>query len=340
MKIMIIGLLIAISLPGAYQAQTAEQKHIVSVVRIWDRAPHNAFTDLVEFKGSLYCTFREGSGHVPGRQGYDGTIRIIRSDDGMNWRSVALLEEDSVDLRDPKLSVTPDGRLMVLMGGSVYHGAELKGYSSRVSFSDRTGSRFSKPIPVELDASIRTGRDWLWRVTWSGGRGYGVVYQSTGAGPETVLRLVVTGDGRRYRHLTTLDVPDRPNETTLRFTSDGEMIAWVRREAGNGRLGFSRPPYKEWSWVEQSIRLGGPNFIRLDDGRLIGATRGHLPEKRSTTMIVALDREGGTSPIVTLPSGGDTSYPGMVLKNGKLLVSYYSSHEGRTAIYLAVIRLP
>jgi hypothetical protein len=43
---------------------------------------------------------------------------------------------------------------------------------------------------------------------------------------------------------------------------------------------------------------------------------------------------------VFLPSSGDTSYPGLVLEGDRLLVSYYSSHEERTAIYLAEIDLP
>ncbi|HBE42310.1 MAG TPA: hypothetical protein DDW27_14100 [Bacteroidales bacterium] len=36
---------------------------------IWDQAPHNAFTDLVKYRDAFYCTFREGSGHVPGTKG-------------------------------------------------------------------------------------------------------------------------------------------------------------------------------------------------------------------------------------------------------------------------------
>jgi hypothetical protein len=45
-------------------------------------------------------------------------------------------------------------------------------------------------------------------------------------------------------------------------------------------------------------------------------------------------------PVLELPSGGDTSYPGMVWHEGILWMSYYSSHEGKTSIYLARIRLP
>ena len=39
-----------------------------------------------------------------------------------------------------------------------------------------------------------------------------------------------------------------------------------------------------------------------------------------------------------LPSAGDSSYPGLVLSEDKLLVSYYSSHkDGKSNIYLAQI---
>jgi len=35
------------------------------VRKIWDKAPHNAFTDLIRYKSHFYCTFREGESHVP-----------------------------------------------------------------------------------------------------------------------------------------------------------------------------------------------------------------------------------------------------------------------------------
>jgi hypothetical protein len=41
-----------------------------------------------------------------------------------------------------------------------------------------------------------------------------------------------------------------------------------------------------------------------------------------------------------LPSGGDTSYAGMVLHERQLWISYYSSHEGKSSIYLAKVKLP
>ena len=189
----IIPLLVAMLAVSAtaLAQETAPQKYLISVERIWDRAPHSAFTDLIEFNGKLFCTFREGTGHVPGKEGTNGTIRIIASSDGQNWQSVALLAEEHVDLRDPKLSVMPDGRLMVLVGGSSYEGEKLGVRRTRVSFSDQTGTRFSAPKPIVVEAKIRTEADWLWRVTWQRGVGYGVIYQS--GGEEFKAHLVEIG---------------------------------------------------------------------------------------------------------------------------------------------------
>jgi len=45
------------------------------------------------------------------------------------------------------------------------------------------------------------------------------------------------------------------------------------------------------------------------------------------------------TPALTLPSSGDNSYPGFVWHDNSLWMLYYSSHEGKTGIYLAKIRL-
>jgi hypothetical protein len=91
---------------------------LVSTKRIWDAGQHNAFTDLTRFDGKWFCTFRESRAHVGGT----GKIRVLSSGDGERWDSAALLSEEGVDLRDPKFSVTPGNRLMLVLGGSLYDG--------------------------------------------------------------------------------------------------------------------------------------------------------------------------------------------------------------------------
>jgi hypothetical protein len=104
-------------------------------------------------------------------------------------------------------------------------------------------------------------------------------------------------------------------------------------------FGTSRLPYKEWTWADLGMHVGGPNFIPLPCGRWIAAGR-FFDDKKPSTKLAWLDVDKKTiEPILELPSGGDTSYPGLVWHDGKLWVSYYSSHEGKAQIYLAKIQV-
>ncbi len=300
---------------------------LVSVRKIWDQAPHNAFTDLIRFRDRWYCAFRESDAHVGG----DGRIRILTSVEGGRWESAALLAEAGVDLRDPKLSIHPDGRLMLLAGGSVYEAKTFRSRQPRVAFSS-DGRRWTPP-----DKILAPG-DWLWRVTWHKGRAYGVSYLGTGADPRSGV-LYASAGGRRYDRVCDFPVPG-VSEVTLRFLGDDTMVALARREIDPrlGWIGASRPPYTEWSWTEVPHRLGGPNFLVLPGGALWAAGRAHTPSGPAT--VLARMTRQSYDPVLTLPSGGDTSYPGLVWHAGLLWMSYYSSHEGKAAIYLAKIRLP
>jgi hypothetical protein len=64
----------------------------------------------------------------------------------------------------------------------------------------------------------------------------------------------------------------------------------------------------------------------------------YIKEKTAQTVLSMLSPQGLLIPAVVLPSGGDTSYPGIVKHKGKLFVSYYSSHEEKPSIYLAVLK--
>jgi endonuclease/exonuclease/phosphatase family metal-dependent hydrolase len=318
-------LVVDLTLPAA---RPAPAPALVGVAKIWDAGAHNAFTDLIRWRGRWYCTFREADAHVGG----DGRVRVLTSGDGETWTSAALIAEPGIDLRDPKLSVTPDDRLMLVAGGSVYEGTTYRGRQPRVLFSS-DGTAWSPPERILAEG------DWLWRVTWHEGTAYGVTYRAgAGESAEWTAALVSARDGRTFREITTFEIPNRPNETTLRFMPDGEMVALVRREAANrfAWLGRSRPPYTSWTWRETLHFVGGPNFIRLPNGDLWASGRSLAGGPKTVLARLALD--GRYEPALTLPSGGDTSYAGMVWHDGLLWVSYYASHEGKSAIYLARVR--
>ncbi|MDG1872371.1 MAG: sulfatase-like hydrolase/transferase [Mariniblastus sp.] len=309
----------------------------VEVSRIWNSNPHSAFTDLIHWNKKFYCAFRIGTGHVPGEKGEDGRIQIISSTNGKTWSKVATIVESKIDLRDPKLSVTPDGRLMLLMGGSNYDGNQLIDRSTRVAFMNPADQEFTSIEKINFDHAVASDDDWLWRVTWHKGVGYGVIYQANKS--PWGLHLVSTRDGINYDLIKSLSLKGKPNESTIRFDSSDQMHIVVRNEDARkmGHWGRGNPPYDELNWNPIKKQLGGPNIVQLPDGSWILGTREY--GNSLTTVLGHLSTTGKFKKLLTLPSGGDTSYPGMVVHHGKLWVSYYSGHQGRTAIYLATIQL-
>ena len=174
-------------------------------------------------------------------------------------------------------------------------------------------------------------------MTWYQGRAYGVSYNI--AEETWSLKLLRGDDGVHYEVIAELRIPGRPNETTLRFFPNGEMMALVRREGDNkyAWIGASMAPYTAWSWHETKHRVGGPNFVVLPDGQLWAAGRDYTGETK--TVLARFGRDT-YEPVLTLPSGGDTSYPGLAWYQGMLWISYYASHEGKASIYLAKVKLP
>jgi hypothetical protein len=319
----------------------------IEVRKIWDKAPYNAFTDLIRFKGKFYCTFREGSGHVPGKNGTNGEIRILSSKTGKHWNSIALLKKEGVDLRDPKISIAPNGHLMVICGGSVYKGDSLLARFPQVSYSDANGSNFSAPEKINIDHNISNNYDWIWRVTWYNNIGYGIDYQ---IGPKerhgpTQLFLVSTKNGKDYKFVHQFHIDGFPNESTIRFGRNGKMYVLIRRDLGDtrGLLAVSNPPFTNWTFNKLPIRLGGPNFIFLNNNQLIIGSR--LNEKAKPTVthtgILLTNLNGEIDTTILLPSGNDTGYPGLCLYKNTLWVSYYSNQKNNhhTSIYLAEIPL-
>lgn len=306
----------------------------VEVDKIWDRAPHNAFTDLIRFDNAFYCAFREAPAHVSGPS---GSVRIIKSADGYHWKSIADFHIASKDIRDPKLTVTPNHQLMVLMDVESYKQGKLVKRQPYISYSDQSGARFSKPSRSYLDPAISSWSNWVWRLTWHKGTGYAVVYQPDG------IFLLQTQSGNQFKKVSRINIDGSPNESTIRFDEEGKMYVLIRRESGDKRgvLATSRAPYREWNFHKLDVRLGGPDFTFLSDSVICIGSRKY-PEAGATNYSTALflaDRNGQIFKTLPLPSKGDTGYPGIVRYDGKLWVSYYSSDAGRTSIYLAKIPL-
>jgi len=318
--------LIAWSAAGTRAAEGDAE--LVQVRKIWDRAPHNAFTDLVRFHDRWFCVFREGQGHVSP----DGALRVITSADGQTWESAALITSSNSDLRDAKITITPGGQLMLSGAEAMNKPAGYK-HQSLTWFSD-DGRTWSERYEV-------ADRDfWLWRTTWHKGQAYGFGYGCRN--DNQWIRLYTSTDGRKFVMMVA-NVFDEgyPNETSLVFLEDDTCYCLLRRDGrpNTAQLGIAQPPYTVWKWKDLGVKIGGPHMIRLPDGRFVAAVRRYDGGVR--TSLHWLDPEQGTlREFLKLPSGGDTSYAGLVWHDGQLWISYYASHEGKTSIYLAQVRFP
>jgi hypothetical protein len=300
---------------------------LVRVDKIWSEAPHSAFTDLIRWNDRWYCAFREGQNHV----GSQGQLRIITSEGGEKWTSAATLTNPTYDLRDANLSVMPDGRLMAVGGAQLADGAKRK-TGTFASYS-KDGTDWTPPALV-----LPVGR-WMWGVTWHDGTAWGVSYGT----PERhgINSLMTSKDGKKFETYIEnfFAEKDWPTEARIRFASDGTAYC-LQRLDGNPNLaylGSATPPYREWKWSCLQKYIGGPNLLQLPSGDWIAAGR-LIENKKPRTALMYLDVKNATAtPILDLPSGGDCSYPGLVWHEGRLWMSYYSSHEQKTCIYLAQI---
>lgn len=317
------------------------QKIEYSIEKVWgDGTWHCAFTSIVEFKGRYYISFREYDSHIFNSKGdAEGRIRIISSKNGKKWQSVALISKEGYDLRDPKLSVTPDNRLMVTVGGSIYRNKVLVGCEPQVIFSD-DGKLYSEPTAIRLDPKTKGTHDWLWRVTWHEDVAYGVSY-SKKENNKWELYLYKGTDGINYDLVSHLDCDGFPNETTVRFLEDGRMALLIRRDNGDRRniWATSAAPFTDWTMTKSASHMGGPDFIVLGEDKIVAGGRTTFMGAPQTTLFTGNDA-GRFIEKITLPSAGDNSYPGFLRVGDELWVSYYSCHETeRPSIYLAKIPL-
>lgn len=319
----VLGTVWLVAIPASGRADEPE---LISVTRIWNQAPHNAFTDLVRHHDRWFCVFREGQGHISP----DGALRVISSSDGQQWTSAALIRSPHSDLRDAKLTVTPDGQLM-LSGAEALHDTSVKSHQSLAWFST-DGTNWSRRYEIG-DPNF-----WLWRVTWHDGKAYSIGY---GCGKDQSVRFYVSSDGKDFQPLVErlYDV-GYPNESSIVFQGD---IAWclLRRDGqpNSGLIGTAQAPFTQWEWKDLGQPIGGPVMLRLPDGRLVAAVRLYDGDVR--TSLCWIDPVAGKlDEFLKLPSGGDTSYAGLVWHDERLWVSYYSSHEDQTSIYLAQVKIP
>lgn len=317
---------------------------LVTVRKIWDHALHNAFTDLAYYDNFLYLTFREGKSH----NSYNGSIRILRSENGRDWASVALKKFSKVDLRDPKISVSTNNKLYLFSTGR-FKNTDGNGHTVRQLFMwtyDKQDKKWSERIPA-----YKKGTYWLWNIRWLENIAYSLGY-STGS------RRWVSVFNKAKNSTTFSKIADKifaniggyygnPGETDFLFLNKNFSVSLLRRNGQKNNtalIGFSRFPFFDWKWRDTNVIIGSPKLFQIPDGRIVAAVRRYKNEqyegKRRTSLCWLDPVNARLVEFLELPSGNDNGYPGLAWYDKHLWVSYYSSHEGgKAAIYLAKVKI-
>ena len=314
-----------------------------SVRRVFHNGEHNAFTDLILYKGVYYLTFRScPDGHMVHPT---SSILVLSSSDGREWRQVYRFRVAKRDTRDPHFLIYKD-KLFVYTGTWYCGDTSPEHYdmNQHLGYGAWTEDGTRWHGPEILDG---TYGHYIWRAAAFGGMAYLCGRRKRGF-PETRTReerdpvtesaLLESDDGIRWRKVG-LFQETYGNETAFLFEPDGEIVAVARTGAGrNAQLLRSAPPYQEWKRSDLGRYIGGPLVAKWGTQYLVGGRK--QTEAGPRTVLSQLVHDG-LEDLVELPSDGDNSYPGFVaLSSTRGWVSYYSTHEKEagepiTAIYLA-----
>jgi hypothetical protein len=315
---------------------------IDSVRKVFDDGDHNAFTDLCRYRGRIYLTFRScPDGHMVFAS---SRIIVLVSDDGLDWEQVVQFSVPQRDPRDPHFLVLGQ-RLFVYTGTwLVPPGDAPRDLNDHLGYAISTTDGSSWEGPVMLEG---TYGHYIWRAAARDGRAYlcGRRRLNFAAGWEAESNaeiiqgaMLESDDGIVWRH-SALFTREHGDETAFLIATDGALLALARGTQGcPARICRSTPPYDTWTRTPLDRNVGGPLLARWGDAILVGGRRTVEPEGPRTALSWLVD--DGLVDVAELPSSGDNSYPGFVeLDASRALLSYYSSHEETTSIYLAELSL-
>ena len=319
------------------------QLNVDSVRKVYDDGQHDAFTDLCRFQGRMYLTFRScPDGHMVFAS---SRILILASDDGDTWDEVFAFSVPRRDTRDPHFLIFRDQLFVYTGTWLVPAEGDERDLNEHLGFAawSEDGRTWHGPRMLE-----GTYGHYIWRAAAHGDTAYlcgrrrrhFVSGFASETGPESIQGgMLASDDGLVWRHAS-LFTEEHGDETAFLFEEDGAVVALARGAAARpARICRAMPPYDRWTRTELDRNVGGPLLAKWGERYLVGGRRTIDPENPRTTLYWLID--DCLHEIAELPSAGDNSYPGLlVLDDGnRALLSYYSSHEETTSIYLAELSL-
>ncbi len=297
---------------------------------------HNSNTDMIFWKGSFYLVHATSPFHFAS----DKCRLIVRkSKDAREWEQIAVIKNPNEDIRDPKFFVADNKLVMYVLRNKDFTAEPYDTF-----YTTSTDAINWEPIKslghegwLFWRPKTRDGRSWYLPAYWWE-HGKSQLLKSTDGVNWTVVSSI---------HKSESIPGDFNDETAIEFFPDGRMISTSRIEVGQDLVGHpdgytlisvAEPPYKKWTAKKSDVtRLDGPALFSYR-GKIFAVGRRHVQNSwpcyhgsiyaryRTSLFQVLEDRLVFIS---DLPSAGDTSYAGLVQKDGYLFACYYTSNIKR-----------
>ena len=296
----------------------------LEVRKVFANGKHNAFTAMRRFQGNLWLAFRSGDAH----NSPTADVLVLRSKDGKDWQQ-AYTFDVAKDDRDPQMVVT--GKRLFLYCPAM----NGKDCDTWLAYTD-DGKTWSTPQKVYEPQFI------LWKPCVHDGVFYAAAHKkdesSSGKGRE--VHFVKSVDGIKWEKVSTIRAGNWESETTLFFDDRHHATAFLRQKYGTpqAQLLEADPPYSSWASRAADVPHFSGHSVHTFRGVTYLLSRSMGPGK-SYGAIIYVFADGKLTPWCELPAGGDCAYLEAVEDGANMLVSYYSTHEGSTNIYLAVVPL-
>ena len=310
----------AVDTPAA--AWTTGSAKVVSVRTVARDGWYNSFTDLTYWKSFYWLSYRQGTAH----HAANSVEVVLRSNDLRSWVESRSFESPYGVAKGSAAGgghfCTTEDRLYMFL--NTRHPIHM------FVSSTADGLRWSNPERLRLGES----NPYTWRVREHGGKLYSAVAKLDG--PSRELDLIVSKDGVHWtQHARIASEPPEgvkyfTEESELHWRPDGELWCVVRTSGAH--MYWASPPYTQWQGGVRIHQADAPTICATGETVYLagGGPSKKIPKpdeisRRSrTTNLYRLTR-GSTELLVSFPTGGDASYPGLIsLAPGKLIMSFYS----------------
>ena len=306
---------------------------LLSLDTVYADGYHNAFTDLLKWKGHYYLTFRTSDTH-----GFppNGDTVVMRSADLKSWETCAEISTGGDD-RDPKLIDAGD-HLGIVFGTWYprWHDDSIpNGPSDLISQVTLSRDGLCWCAPKQLYSP----NYWLWRILPAEGAYYCAAYHFPIRSDydKRTVHLLRSEDLYDWRLVCQMRIGGGPGEPVL-YQPEPDALHCVARSVqpnNHSWLGKSAAPYTDWTWNCLDAMIHAPVVLKTGDEWIV-AGRSQVcdlpegtvePDSGHHTSLWAI-RNDKAEHLLTVPSAGDTSYCGLAFgPEGEVAMSYYSQHE-------------